>query len=68
MYVEEMLINTTIRLRRLLGSGNASPVDMQGLLAVSSIDSFSSESRPGFTKIYQARQWYTIVMWNQHDY
>lgn len=54
--MEEMLINTTIRLRCLLGSGNASPVDMQGLLAVSSIDSFSSESRPGFTKIYQARQ------------
>lgn len=40
MYEEEKLINTTARLRHLLGSGNASPADMQGLLAVSSIDSF----------------------------
>ena len=54
MYVEEKLINTTARLRHLMGSGNASPVDMQGILAVSSIDSFSSESRPCFRKIHQA--------------
>lgn len=61
IYVEEKLINTTARLRHLLGSRNASPVDMQGLLAVSSIDSFSSESRSCFRKIHQAFQWCTIV-------
>lgn len=61
MYVEEKLINTTARLRHLLGSRNASPVDMQGLLEVSSIDSFSSASRSlaleKYIKYFSDTQW-----------